>query len=426
MKTFTATPTLRDSTADPLTGGLTHPPARQAAVAARAASAMPRSARILLPMLQRLQAGSLSLSLPGGQTLHFGDGEPRARMRLANWNVFDASLRSGDIGFAESWIAGDWQTDSLIDVLELVVANRGALQAAVYGSWWGNLLYRLQHLLNRNTRSGSRRNIHAHYDLGNAFYGLWLDPTMTYSSALFGEGASSLEDAQRAKYRRILDELALAPGASVLEIGCGWGGFAETGARQGLRVRGLTLSAEQLAYARRRLDDAGLAGHAAFELQDYRDEHGRYDGIASIEMFEAVGERYWPDYFATLRRTLAPGGRAVVQTITIADELFERYRQGTDFIQQYVFPGGMLPSAPAFEAQARRAGLRVVRRLAFGQDYATTLGMWRERFMRTLPEVRALGFDARFERTWEFYLAYCEAAFRHRNTDVVQFTLQHA
>jgi cyclopropane-fatty-acyl-phospholipid synthase len=374
----------------------------------------PRAARVLFALLERLERGSLALTLPGGGTIAFGRGQPSAAIRLANWNLFTAALKSGDIGFAQTYIAGDWETDSLAAVLDVAVANRDALEDAVYGRWWGRLALRLRHLLNRNSRAGSRRNIHAHYDLGNPFYRLWLDPSMTYSSALFaGAPGRTLEQAQAAKYRRILDELALPAGGSVLEIGSGWGGFAELAARDGLRVRGLTLSTEQLAY------------NASFALQDYRDEAGRYDGIASIEMFEAVGEAYWPAYFDTLRRALAPGGRAVIQTITIADEFFERYRRGTDFIQQYVFPGGMLPSPSAFEAHAGRAGLRVTRRFAFGQDYARTLACWRESFVGRIEQVRALGFDRRFERIWEFYLAYCEAAFRHRSTDVVQYTLEH-
>jgi len=400
--------------------------AGSAAAARRPADGAPRAARALLALLGRISHGSLSLALPDGRVLAFGRGEPHASIRLANWNPFDATLASGDVGFAETYIAGDWDTDSLVAVLDLAVANRTALDDAVYGRWWGRLALRLRHLLNRNSRAGARRNIHAHYDLGNAFYRLWLDPGMTYSSALFeGDEGRSLEQAQLAKNRRILEQLSLPPGASVLEIGCGWGGFAEVAAREGLRVRGLTLSTEQLAYASERIAQAGLRERASFALQDYRDETGRYDGIASIEMFEAVGEAWWPAWFETLRRSLAPGGRAVVQVITIADELFERYRKGTDFIQQYVFPGGMLPSPSAFEAQVRRAGLRVAGRFAFGADYARTLALWRERFVARIDEVRALGFDRRFERLWEFYLAYCEAAFRHGNTDVVQYTLEH-
>ncbi|GAA4413864.1 cyclopropane-fatty-acyl-phospholipid synthase family protein [Quisquiliibacterium transsilvanicum] len=391
------------------------------------AAAMPAAARIVLRLLERLHTGSLSLVLPDGRTLRFGRGEPAASMRLSRWEAFGAALARGDIGFAESWIDGDWQTDSLADLLSLLIANRDALESAVYGTAAGRLLYRIRHLLRRNSRTGSRRNIHAHYDLGNDFYRLWLDPGMTYSSALFdGDAGRTLVQAQEAKYRRMLDELSLPAGASVLEIGCGWGAFAELAVADGLRVKGLTLSTEQLAWARDRLAATGAGRLASFELQDYRDERGRHDGIVSIEMFEAVGEAYWPRYFETVARTLAPGGRAVIQTITIDEALFDRYRRGTDFIQQYVFPGGMLPSVPAFEAAARRAGLRVLRRFAFGQDYARTLQLWREAFCARLPEVRAQGFDERFVRTWLFYLAYCEAAFRSGNTDVVQFTLERA
>jgi cyclopropane-fatty-acyl-phospholipid synthase len=293
-------------------------------------------------------------------------------------------------------------------------------------------VHRIRHLLNRNTRAQARRNIHAHYDLGNAFYALWLDPTMSYSSTLLPAHATphaplterELADGQVAKYRRVLDELQLRQPGRILEIGCGWGGFAEIALASGHGVDGLTLSTEQLEYARTRL--ARSSGRWDLRLQDYREEQGQYDAIASIEMFEAVGEAYWPSYFATLKRCLRPGGRACVQTIVIDDALFERYRVGTDFIQQYIFPGGMLPSPSAFRREAQRAGLAVVNELAFGPDYARTLATWRERFHARLDAVRALGFDERFVRIWDFYLAYCEAAFARRSTDVVQFTLVHA
>jgi len=296
---------------------------------------------------------------------------------------------------------------------------------------------RVRHLLNRNTRSGARRNIHAHYDLGNAFYRLWLDASMTYSSALFDDSHSQtavtdagrdwpeLERAQQRKYDRMLAVTRCRNDANVLEIGCGWGGFAQTAAQHGMNVKGLTLSSEQLAFAQQRLADAGLSSHADLVLQDYRDEHEQFDAIVSIEMFEAVGESYWPSYFETIKRCLKPGGRAIVQTITIADELFERYRSGSDFIQQYIFPGGMLPSPQVFERHAAKAGLIVSDQHAFGLDYARTLACWRERFVALSGEVDALGFDERFKRTWLFYLAYCEAAFLRRNTDVIQFTLEH-
>ncbi len=396
-------------------------------------SRFPVRARYALRLLARIESGTLAVQFPDGQCAAFGGGRPRAQIRLANWRVFDAVLNSGDIGFAESFIAGDWTTPDLVPLLALFARNRGAVERFVYGSFWGRLAYRLRHLRNRNTKSNARRNIHAHYDLGNDFYALWLDPSMSYSSALFGTRAPApiapADDArllagQHAKYARVLNELQLTPGAQVLEIGCGWGGFAEVAARAGHAVTGLTLSPAQLDYARARLQRQGL--RAELRLQDYRDVRGRYDGVASIEMFEAVGEAYWPTYFATLARCLKPGARACVQTIVIADELFERYRRGTDFIQQYVFPGGMLPSRHAFEQAAARAGLAVVDRLPFGRDYAITLASWRARFAARLQDVRALGFDERFIRIWDFYLAYCEAAFAEGNTDVIQYTLRRA
>ena len=394
-------------------------------------SRFPARARWALRVLARLEHGTLDVQFPDGRRAAFGSGQPHACIGLANWNVFAAALRSGDIGFAESFVDGDWTTPDLVELLALFARNRASLERFIYGSFWGGLLYRLRHLRNRNTRASARRNIHAHYDLGNDFYALWLDPTMSYSSALFGAPPSSavapadedaLVAAQRAKYARVLGELKLAPRARILEIGCGWGGFAEIAARAGHSVTGLTLSAAQLDYARARLRRNGL--DADLRLQDYRDERGAYDGVASIEMFEAVGEAYWPTYFDTLARCLKPGARACVQTIVIADELFERYRRGTDFIQQYIFPGGMLPSSRVFEEHAARAGLQIVARLPFGRDYAITLATWRKRFTARLDAVRALGFDERFVRLWTFYLAYCEAAFAEGNTDVVQYTLR--
>jgi cyclopropane-fatty-acyl-phospholipid synthase len=392
----------------------------------------PAAARFTISLLERLEYGRLAVTFPDGQRAAFGrggHGEPHADIALVNWNVCNAALKSGDIGFAESFIAGEWRTSDLARLLSLFARNRDAAETMIYGSFWGRLVYRLKHLLNRNTKAKAKRNISAHYDLGNSFYSLWLDDSMTYSSALLGRVADphapldevTLRHAQHAKYRRVLDELQLPPAARVLEIGCGWGGFAELAARAGHQVKGLTLSPSQLEYARLRLSRAGLA--ADLQLQDYRDEDGRYDGIASIEMFEAVGEQYWPSYFAALARCLSAGGRACVQTITIDERLFERYRRGTDFIQQYIFPGGMLPSPSAFAGQAQAAGLTIVRQQAFGFAYARTLATWRQRFLSRLKAVRALGYDERFIRTWEFYLAYCEAAFAQRNTDVVQFTL---
>ncbi|HEY8026776.1 MAG TPA: cyclopropane-fatty-acyl-phospholipid synthase family protein [Burkholderiaceae bacterium] len=388
--------------------------------------ALPPQAKLALAMLAKLKHGALHLRLPNGQTMHFGDLSQPVTLELKNWDICAAALKSGDIGFAETFIAGSWSTDNLAGLIALFIRNRDAIEAMIYGKWWGNLFYRIKHLFNRNSRTGSRKNIHAHYDIGNDFYQLWLDDSMTYSSALFsGEPGETLQQAQTAKYRRLLGELNLEPGQQVLEIGCGWGGFAEIAAREGgQHVTGLTLSTEQLEFAQRRLLAAGLSQQADLRLQDYRDTSGTFDAIASIEMFEAVGEAYWPDYFACIARNLKSGGRACVQTIVIADELFERYRTGTDFIQQYIFPGGMLPCPAAFRKQAEDQGLRVVNQLAFGLDYARTLQQWYETFKAQLHAVREQGFDDRFLRTWEFYLAYCEAGFRAQSLDVVQFTLE--
>ncbi|MBG6221869.1 cyclopropane-fatty-acyl-phospholipid synthase [Janthinobacterium sp. CAN_S1] len=386
---------------------------------------MPAAGRIIVRLLEALQGGALRLRTPDGRIVLYGDGSHPVTLDLHNWRLCAAVLRSGDIGFAETFIAGDWRTDNLPGLIELMIRNRAQIESLIYGNWWGNLIYKMRHLLHRNSRAGSKKNIHAHYDIGNAFYQLWLDPSMTYSSALFTEGAS-LEQAQAAKYRRIADQLQLQPQLSqrVLEIGCGWGGFAETAARDyGAHVTGLTLSTEQLAYARQRLQDAGLAAQADLQLCDYRDSHGQYDAIASIEMFEAVGQSYWPGYFACVARNLKPGGRACIQTIVIADALFERYSKSTDFIQQYIFPGGMLPSPTEFRRAAEARGLRVVDAFSFGLDYAQTLRLWRASFLAQRTALEKQAFDGRFLLTWEFYLAYCEAAFQAHNTDVMQFTL---
>ncbi len=391
----------------------------------------PAAARAVFRLLKNLKHGTLDIQLPDGSGLHFGqasDGGLRASMRLINWNVCGAAMRSGDIGFAESFIAGDWTSPDPAALLKLLIANRSEVESLVYGTWWGALLYRVKHWLHRNSRSGSKKNIHAHYDLGNEFYRLWLDATMNYSSAWFeGDRARPMEDAQWAKVRRALIECGVKPGDRVLEIGCGWGALAECAAREfGATVTGVTLSSEQLEWAKKRLADAGLPGDLRF--QDYRDlntgNDAPFDAIASIEMFEAVGREYWPSFFETVSSQLKPGGKACVQSIVIRDDLFERYVHSTDFIQQYIFPGGLLPSPTEFRKAAARAGLRVVGELTFGLDYAETLLRWRHRFLSQEGPVRQLGFDCRFMRIWEFYLAYCEAAFTMGNTDVMQFTLQ--
>ena len=387
----------------------------------------PAAARTMMQMLQRLRHGSLTLQLPDGSIQRFGDGQgPSASLSLHNWNVCGAALKSGDIGFAETYIARDWHTPDLTALLRLLITNRRDIEDMVYGSWLGRLVYRARHLLNRNSKTNSRKNIHAHYDLGNAFYELWLDDTMNYSSAWFETPEQSMGDAQRAKVRRALAMAGVKPGDRVLEIGCGWGALAEMATTEfQASVTGVTLSTEQLAFANRRMEKMGTSGQADLRLQDYRDiSDGPFDAICSIEMVEAVGREYWPTYFASVAKLLKPGGQACIQSIVIDDALFERYIRSTDFIQQYVFPGGCLPSPARFRAEAERAGLQVVDQFAFGADYARTLQLWRDAFMHQRERVLQLGFDERFLRIWEFYLAYCEAAFAEGNTDVMQFTLR--
>jgi cyclopropane-fatty-acyl-phospholipid synthase len=390
----------------------------------------PAAARTVLRLLERLRHGTLTLQLPDGTVRQYGSGsQPAAAITLHNWNVLGAALKSGDIGFAESYMAGDWGTPQLADLLRLLIRNRQQLEEVVYGHWLSGLVYRLRHLLNRNTRANSRKNIHAHYDLGNDFYRLWLDPTMNYSAAWFeGDPAGDLSEAQHAKVRRALQLAHVQPGDRVLEIGCGWGALAEKAVSEfDARLTGVTLSTEQLAWGRERLARLGsdAAERADLRLQDYRDiNDGPYDAVCSIEMVEAVGREYWPTYFQTVARLLKPGGRACIQSIVIDDRLFERYLKSTDFIQQYIFPGGCLPSPTEFRRQAAAAGLQVVDELAFGPDYAETLRRWRQQFLAERARILPLGFDERFMRLWEFYLAYCEAAFDEGSTDVVQFTLQ--
>ena len=387
----------------------------------------PPTARILMALLARLAHGELGVYDPDGRPHRFGPGSDvagRGEVRFREWRLARDILTGGDVAFAEAWMDGRWDTPDLPALLTVLAHNQAALDRAFYGQWWQRALFRLKHWRNANSKHNAKRNIVAHYDLGNDFYRLWLDPTMTYSSALFGDDpARPLDVAQQAKYARILAELALPPGAHILEIGCGWGGFAEVAARAGYRVTGLSLSDAQTAYARERIARAGLAERVDLRVQDYRDERGTYDGVASIEMFEAVGEKYWPAYFGAVRRALAPAGRACVQTITIADARFERYRSQSDFIQQYIFPGGMLASPSRFVAEASRAGFGIMRTHNFGRDYAVTLARWLAAFDTNTGAVRAQGFDERFIRCWRFYLAYCIAGFVSGSTDVAQYTL---
>ncbi len=372
------------------------------------------------------EAGSLTFVLPTGKALTVrgrNDG-PDATIRIRDYNFVRRALLSGDIGFAEGFMAGEWDTPDLSAVLEAFSLNFDRLAGLHAGNPIMRALNAIYHLFNRNSRSGSKRNIHAHYDLGNNFYSRWLDPTMTYSSALYEHPNQPLPDAQRAKYAALAKTIGLAPGKHVLEIGCGWGGFAEFAAKEvGAKVTGITISQAQYDFAKKRLFEQGLSEKADIRLVDYRDVEGRFDAVASIEMFEAVGEEYWPAYFGKIREVLVPGGRAGLQIITIRDELFSDYRSRTDFIQRYIFPGGMLPSEARLKEETERAGLEWSDLKRFGQNYADTLAEWGRQFEAAWHEIRKDGFDERFRRLWRFYLSYCEAGFRTERTNVIQLGL---
>ncbi|WP_439849181.1 class I SAM-dependent methyltransferase [Thioalkalicoccus limnaeus] len=386
--------------------------------------------RRLLRRLARIRLLQGRIDIRADRRLYSMIGDqpgPTVEVRLHRpLRLIARTLFGGDMGFARGYFAGDWDTSDLQDLMYLFAVNEPAIASLETGSWLHRLRVRLHHQRHANTRRGSRHNISYHYDLGNDFYRLWLDPTMTYSSGLFTTGTESLEQAQRNKNQRLLDLLEARPGQRILEIGCGWGGFAEQAAAAGLQVTGITLSEEQLAWARERAERAGLAEQVSLRLQDYRDLDGTYDHIVSIEMFEAVGEAYWDQYMQTLRRCLRPGGRAALQVITIDEPTFVYYRDRPDFIQRYIFPGGMLPTPERFAQAARRAGLEVTAQSFHGADYACTLATWHQTFDERLAEIRALGYDEPFIRLWRYYLAYCEAGFRDGRIDLMQVRLERA
>ncbi|WP_339743790.1 cyclopropane-fatty-acyl-phospholipid synthase family protein [uncultured Maricaulis sp.] len=381
-------------------------------------------AKHLQHALSGLDAAHLVVELPSGYRVSCGDPAAGAvaEWRIYRWNALLRLGASGALGFAEGYVNGDWETPDLRALLDVLARAFDQIDIAQAQAGPSRIIGQIQHWLNANTRTGSRRNIAFHYDLGNSFYALWLDQSMTYSSACFTVPEQSLEAAQAEKYRRICVAAQLKPGDHVLEIGCGWGGFAEVAARDfGCRVTGVTLSSEQLTYAQNRIAEAGLTGQVELQLRDYRDIDQRFDAIVSIEMFEAVGQAHWPIYFDQLVDCLKPGGHAALQIITLREEDFESYRGTVDFIQKYVFPGGMLPPPSALTDQAERSGLEVVGATMFGGDYAETLHRWHSRFNDAWPQIGELGFDERFARIWRYYLAYCEAGFRSGRCDAGQF-----
>jgi len=384
---------------------------------------LPRIVRLALGFGSRLGRGTLDVTLPDGRVIRLGgrDPGPAAAMKLYNYGFASRLINAGDIGIAEAYLNGDWDTPDLTQFLYLFCVNHELIQAMLGDKPLIRFLQAVRHWFNRNTKRQARRNIYAHYDIGNAFYSAWLDPSMTYSSALYEGEAVDLTAAQNNKYRRLAEAIDLQPGQKLLEIGCGWGGFAEYVAKTfGAKVVGLTISKEQRDFAQQRIQEAGLAEKVEIKLQDYRDERARYDRIASIEMIEAVGEQFWPKYFSQLRDRLLPGGLAGIQAITIQDSMFQTYRREVDFIQRYVFPGGMLPSPQVLKSLGERFGVPVIRERIFGQDYAKTLAIWRNNFRAAWPNLTKLGFDDRFRRLWEYYLAYCEAGFLSGNIDVRQ------
>lgn len=383
--------------------------------------------KVLAP-LAKAERGILTLTLPNGSQLQLGqhhcDGLSPS-IQLHHWRALRRALTGGTVGWAEAYMDGDWDCPCLLTLIEWVVENEPQISGALEGGKLGTLVHKLRHRGNANSKRGSRKNIAYHYDLGNAFYRQWLDESMTYSSGLYLADDDSLSQAQFNKYQRVIQELDVQAGDRILEIGCGWGGFAEQACRQqDIHLHGITLSSEQLQFAQSRIADAGLAERAAFSLTDYRNTEGQYDKVVSIEMLEAVGEEYWPTYFKTLASRLKPGGKALIQVITISPERFDEYRRNPDFIQTYIFPGGMLPTPDICREQASKAGLDVCNELAFGPDYARTLAEWDERFSSTWNRVEPLGFDQRFKRMWHYYLAYCGVGFALGTIDVYQFTLQ--
>lgn len=382
---------------------------------------LPWAMRQALTYALRLRSGTLDMTLPDGRILRFKgtDEGSHAAITVRDYKFAQRMSEGGDIGFAEAYMRKEWDTPDLTRFLELFCQNHSAVHTMLAHKPWVRLWQRIMHLLNRNTKAGSKRNIHAHYDLGNAFYSAWLDDTMTYSAAVFAPGDNDLSSAQARKFRLLAERTDIRGSDHVLEIGCGWGGFAAFAAREiGCKVTALTISQEQYAHTQKMIFDNGLNDKVNVVYQDYREQKGTFDKIISIEMFEAVGEQYWSTYFQTLRDRLKDGGRAGLQVITIGESFFEGYRREIDFIRRYIFPGGMLPTATIMQEQGQKVGMPLIHNTAFGHDYAHTLAQWRDRFREKWHSLTPLGFDERFKRMWEYYFAYCEAGFLSGNINV--------
>ena len=388
---------------------------------------LPRYFARVFDLVGKLNSGRVDFILPDGRRFRAEGSKPGpvAEVTINNPDVFARLVREGDLGFCDAYLDGWWTTPDLQAFMDFIHADNDDMYDGFPGMALVRAWEKARFWFQSNTKRQALKNISYHYDLGNDFYSLWLDDTMTYSSALFNTSQESLEKAQIAKYASMVDQMGVKPGDHVLEIGCGWGGFAEYAAKErGLKVTGLTISKEQLEYAKKRIKNKGLSDKVNFKLQDYRDETGVYDGVASIEMFEAVGEKYWPVYFDKIKQCLKPGKQATLQIITIQDARWEVYRKSVDFIQKYIFPGGMLPSPSVLRKEVHKAGLSVQHSIEFGKSYSQTLRRWFEVFNNKWDNISAMGFDDRFRRMWNFYLTSCAATFESGNCDVTQITLQ--
>ena len=388
---------------------------------------LPRYFARVFDLVGKLNSGRVDFILPDGRRFRAEGLKPGpvAEVTINNPDVFARLVREGDLGFCDAYLDGWWTTPDLQAFMDFIHADNDDMYDGFPGMALVRAWEKARFWFQSNTKRQALKNISYHYDLGNDFYSLWLDETMTYSSALFNTSQESLEKAQIAKYASMVDQMGVQPGDHVLEIGCGWGGFAEYAAKErGLKVTGLTISKEQLEYAQKRIKSKGLSDKVNLKLQDYRDETGVYDGVASIEMFEAVGEKYWPVYFDKIKQCLKPGKQATLQIITIQDARWDVYRKSVDFIQKYIFPGGMLPSPSVLRKEVHKAGLSVQHSIEFGKSYSQTLRRWFEVFNNKWDNISAMGFDDRFRRMWNFYLTSCAATFESGNCDVTQITLQ--
>ena len=378
-----------------------------------------------LVTLQDLKGGMLTIKMPNGQNYDFGEPQSdlQAELHIHSWAALKTMLEKGDIGFAQAYMQGNISTPNMLHLLKILAKNATLLDSALYGNFWHNLVHRMKNLFRKNTHTGSKKNIQFHYDLGNDFYKLWLDESMTYSSGFFETPEQSLHQAQKNKYRLILDKL-WQEGKDILEIGSGWGGFIQEAEKRGFRVKGLTLSNEQKNYVDNLIDKQELQSQV--HIEDYREQQQKFGNIVSIEMFEAVGKDYWEEYFRVIKKCLADKGKAIIQTITIQEEVYKKYSNTSDFIREYIFPGGYLPTDGILQSLFSKHKLKLVDQKSFGHSYKKTLQIWLENFFASQAQVRALGYDEKFLKMWELYLSYCAAGFAASRTDVVQYTLEHA